>query len=102
MQGYMTLFGQEGLGRPEVEAGGQIESIRKMLNKHMDSTSVPPVQAALVFTHDELVIEAEGGPVPAVHLRKLKDFMRQQAKVNPLGPDSLAHVRASFPEQAGA
>jgi hypothetical protein len=96
MQGYMSLFGQEGLGRPDAEAANQIGAINKHLEKHMESAAVPPVQAALVFTHDELEINVEEAPLPAVHMKKLKDFMRQKSKAGALSSERLARVNASF------
>lgn len=96
MQSYMSLFGQEGLGRPDVEAASQIDAVHKHLAKKMELTAVPPIQAALVFTHEELEIAVEGAPLPAVPMKKLKDFVRQQSKLGALGPDRIAGVNAAF------
>jgi hypothetical protein len=45
----------------------------------LEPASVLPVQAVLVFTHDQLEINVSEAPLPAVHMKKLKDFMRQQS-----------------------
>ncbi len=94
MQSYMALFGQEGLGRPDVEAASQTEAVSKFLGKAMEPSLVPPIKAALVFTHDQLEIDAEGAPLPALPIKKLKDFMRQQTKMGALASDKVARVNA--------
>jgi hypothetical protein len=96
IQGYMSLFGQEGLGRPDAEAANQVGAVNKHLQKGMELTTLPPVQAVLVFTHDDLEMNLEDPPLPAVHLKKLKDFMRQQAKAGAMSSEKLARVNASF------
>jgi hypothetical protein len=96
MQGYLSLFGQEGLGKPDIEAANQVDAINKYLARHMQPGEVPTVQAALVFTHDQLEINVEEAPLPAVHLKKLKDFIRQRAKSGAMTPEILARVNASF------
>ena len=98
MQAYMSIFGQEGLGRPEAEADAQVQAVQKRLAKCMGDSQVPPIHAALVFTNDQAEIRGEGAPLPAVHLKKLKDFIRQQAKENPAGSDVLMRVKACLPQ----
>jgi hypothetical protein len=95
MQGYMTLFGQEGLGRPEVEAAGQIAALNKYLGGKIDA-EVLPIRAALVFAHEQLEINAVDAPIPAIHIKKLKDFMRQQSKAGAIGVETLASVNSAF------
>jgi hypothetical protein len=96
MQSYMTLFGQEGLGRPEMDAASQVDRVNKYLSKTMDPASAPPVQAVLVLTHDGVEINADDAPLAAIHIRKLKDFMRQRAKTGVLTSDRLARVNAAL------
>jgi len=97
MQTYMTIFGQEGLGRPGPEAQAQVRAMEKHLDERLAGNPRPSVQAALVFTNERAEIDAKGAPLPAIHLRKLKDFMRQQTKANPLRNTMLQTVRASLP-----
>jgi hypothetical protein len=91
-QAYMSLFGQEGLGRPDAEAAGQIQAVKKDLAKCLGDESVPEINAALVFTNDEAEIQAEGAPLPTLHAKKLKDFIRQKAKDLPLRSDVTDRV----------
>jgi hypothetical protein len=98
MQKYMSIFGQEGLGRPDVEAAGQIDAVRKQLAAKMDEQLLPPVKAALVFTNDTVEIDAADGPVPALQLKKLKDFMRQKIKESPVPSASIMRVKECLPQ----
>ena len=98
LQNYMRLFGQEGIGRPDLEADSEIESIRKALAKVLNEDEIPEINAALVFTTEGVEIEADEAPVPALPIKKLKDFMRNTAKERPITPQELEKVKAVLPE----
>ena len=102
MQSYLSLFGQEGLGRPDAEAAGQIEGVQKHLSKRMEPAPAPSVKAILVFTNDQLEVEAPEAPLAAVQVKKLKDFMRQQAKTVVLSGDTLARINAALSNKTTA
>jgi hypothetical protein len=71
------------------------------VKKHLPSAwtrSVPPIQAILVFTNDQVDIQAEASPLPAVHLKKLKDFIRQRSKETTLPSLTLQQVKACLPQ----
>ena len=94
----MTIFGQEGLGRPDLEAASQIEAGRSHLVRKLDEEAVPPINAVLVFTSEGSKIDATGAPLPAVQLKKLKDFLRQKTKENPVPLDVISSVKDSLPQ----
>jgi hypothetical protein len=98
LQNYMRLFGQEGLGRPDLEAEAEINSVRKAFAKEMEEDEIPEIKAALVFTTDGVEIEAEDAPMPALPLKKLKEFMRNKAKERPIPSLTLEKVKAVLPE----
>lgn len=98
LQNYMRLFGQEGLGRPDLEAEAEINSVRKELGKEMEEDEIPEIKAALVFTTEGVEIEAENAPLPALPLKKLKEFMRNKAKERPISSLMLEKVKAALPE----
>jgi hypothetical protein len=98
LQNYMRLFGQEGIGRPDLEAESEINSIHKMLVKKMDENEIPEINAVLVFTTEGVEIEAEDAPMPALQLKKLKDFIRNKAKEKPITAQDLEKVKAVLPE----
>ncbi len=80
LQMYMSIFGQEGIGRPDLEAENEIGAITKLLAEEFEETEIPEVNAALVFTNEQTEINSEGTPLTALKLKQLKDFMRQKAK----------------------
>lgn len=98
MQGYMRIFGQEGIGRPELEAAYQIESITKQLAKSLGEGNVPEVKAALVFSSEGTDISDSDSPIPALPMKKLKDFMRQQIKQSPATALTLRQVKEALPQ----
>ncbi len=80
LQSYMRIFGQESLGRPDIEIDNEIRGLRNYLAKHMDETDIPEIRPLMVFTADDVEIEGEGATIPALKLKQLKDFIRQKAK----------------------
>jgi len=98
LQNYMRLFGQEGIGRPDLEAESQINAIRKALAKEMEPEEIPEIQALLVFTADDIEIDVQEAPILALPLKKLKDFMRNRSKERPISVPDLEKVKAALPE----
>jgi hypothetical protein len=96
LQNYMRIFGQEGLGRPDIDIEGEIRSLQKYLSKKMDESEIPEVNALMVFTSENIEIEAEDSPVPALKLKQLKDFMRQKAKEKKLSIESINRVKTAL------
>lgn len=98
LQSYMRIFGQESLGRPDIEVDSEVRAVKKYLEKQLGESDVPEIKAMMVFTSDEVEIEAEDAPVPAMKLKDVKEFFRKKAKEKPIGPTQLAAVKAALPE----
>ena len=98
LQGYMRIFGQEGIGRPDIDIDNETRAVKKYLTKQIDENEIPEINAMLVFTSDEVEIEAADTPVPAMKVKQIKDFFRQKAKEKPIGQTQLAAVKAALPE----
>lgn len=98
LQSYMRIFGQESLGRPDIEVDSEVRAVKKHLEKLLGESDVPEIKAMMVFTSDEVEIEAEDAPVPAMKLKEVKEFFRKKAKEKPIGPTQLAAVKAALPE----
>ena len=96
LQGYMRIFGQEGLGRPDIEIDGELRSLNKYLSKKMDQSQLPEINALMVFTNDDVEINGEDAPVPALKLKQVKDFMRQKAKEKKLSAETLTELKTAF------
>lgn len=80
MAGYMRIFGQEGIGRPDLEAENEAASMKKFLLKKMAENSVPEIKPILVFTHDQVEVEPGESPIPALKLKQLKGFIRDESR----------------------
>jgi len=96
LQSYMRIFGQEGLGRPDVEIEGELRSLNKYLSKKMDESQLPEINALMVFTNDDVEINGEDAPVPALKLKQVKDFMRQKAKEKKISAETLTELKTAF------
>jgi hypothetical protein len=98
-QGYLRLFGQESIGRPDLEVGSQAASLEKFLKKKLqDGGEIPPISAVLVFLDDNVEIQVEDAPLPTLQVKKLKEFLRKAAKETPFPPADLARVKAALAE----
>ena len=85
--------------RWRMSGGGFLQNyMRLFLAKEMEEDEIPEIQAALVFTADGAEIDVEEAPLPALPLKKLKDFMRNKAKERPISVTDLEKVKAALPE----
>ncbi len=96
LQGYMKIFGQEGIGRPDLDAESEIYSVRKFLVKHMDENEIPEINSLIVFTAEDVEIEANDSPIPAMKPKQLKEYLRQKAKDKKIGQVTLDKIKALF------
>ena len=80
LQGYMRIFGQENLGRPELDAENEVRTLQKFFAKKLDESDIPEIKPILVFTTDEVELDAGDSPIAAMKLKQLKEFMRQGGK----------------------
>jgi hypothetical protein len=92
MQGYMRIFGQEGIGRPDLEAASEIAAAKKFLEKKLEGNAVPEVKAIMVFTNDQVEVEAGESPIPAMKIKQLKGFMREEAKNRKLSSTQILEI----------
>lgn len=94
LQSYMRIFGQEGMGRPDIEIDNEIRSLRKHLAKHMDENEIPEINALMVFTNDQVELDADAqhAPIPAMKLKQVKEFIRQRAKTKVLSQEQIKQL----------
>jgi hypothetical protein len=96
IQSYMKIFGQEGIGNPQAEANAEIASVQKILEKNLEGQEIPEIHALLVFTSDDIELEANDSPVPAIKLKQLKEFMRQAGKGRVLRSEGITKITSIF------
>jgi len=93
---YMKIFGQESIGRPDVEASGQQKDLTVFLKKQFSEGEVPPIQSILVFTNEKAEVDLENAPQPGIPLKKLKEFIRKRGKEKPLTPEKMQILQSAF------
>jgi hypothetical protein len=96
LQSYLRLFAQEGIGRPDLEVAGQIDSLESYLKKNLPDMDSFPIQAALVFTNDKTELQIGEDvevPIPTLTLNKLKELIRKTAKGKPLSAERLQTIQ---------
>jgi len=96
LQGYLRLFAQEGIGRPDLEIDSDINALQKYLNRHLPDVELPPIQSALVFFHPDVVLEAEDAPMPTLFSKKLKDFIRKTTKDSPISTEVVEKIQGEL------
>jgi hypothetical protein len=91
--GWKRLFkvlAQESLGHPGNDAEMEATALKRYLDKHLPGVEVP-LQPVIIFGHANAEIDAGHSPVPAMHVKKLKDWLRGAGKGGALTPE--AHDR---------
>jgi len=96
LQGYMKLFAQEGIGRPDLEIESDTARLEKFFNKNLPELELPHINAALVFFHPEVVLDVDDAPTPSLFSKKLKDFMRKTAKQQSLSPETYEQIQGTL------
>jgi hypothetical protein len=75
----LLFFGQEGLGNPTREVGGEIGRLRRFLDGRLPEADVL-IEGLIVFTNPRARLELIDPAVPVVSSNKLKAFLRQRKK----------------------
>ena len=99
LQSYMRIFGQESIGRPDLDAENEIITLRKFLVKKLDEADIPEIKSILVFTNDEVELEIGDSPIPALNLKQLKEFLRQGTKNRVLTNEQIAKITGLFDKE---
>jgi hypothetical protein len=95
---YLNIFAQEGLGRPDIEIGSEIEAVQRYLLKKMPELKIPTIHAALIFNHPKVNILVENTPFPTLLAKQLKDLLRKEAKTKPISTDMMKTIQELFEE----
>jgi hypothetical protein len=96
MQRYLRAFAQEGIGRPDLEAPSEAEAVTKLLKKMLPNETIPEPHSVLVFTNEKAELEVDDAPISTLPLKKLKEAIRKNAKVNSLPPTLIAEINNLF------
>lgn len=96
---YLKIFGQESIGRPEVDARYSIDDLNKYLKKNFPEIEAPEAQAIIVFTNPKVELEIENAPYPTVTAEKLKDLIRRMQKEKSVPLTTIQIIQKSLPTE---
>ncbi len=88
------LFNPDPLGNPILEAAGEVEALNKHLSKRSADVNVPP-QAAVVFLSTHAEVQAKGSPLPVLHYKQVKDYVRKLPKDSTATTEQLTRLDAA-------
>lgn len=91
---FRRLVGQAGVGQPDREAREEVKRLREHLEEKLgdpERASRIPVRAVIVFVNEDVQLEADESPVPALYRKKVKDWLR--------GPGDLKALPAALQDQ---
>jgi len=93
LQGYLRLFGQDNLGRPDLDIEVDTDRLKRFLTKKMPDQELPAIQTALVFVHEKAEIAVEDAPHPTLKASELKEFLRKTTKGKALAPEKAKQIQ---------
>lgn len=70
---------RERLGDPSAQMEWEVERIAELVKEQLPDADIP-VEGAIVFTHPDVVLEVGGAPANALHVKKLKSYIRRADK----------------------
>jgi len=94
---FLKMFGQESMGRPDLETQYGINQVKKFLEKEFPDTPLPEVQAALIFFNKNVTMNVEGAPIPALLGEKAKEFFRKRVKETSISPELVTRIQKLLP-----
>jgi hypothetical protein len=86
-RGFFLWLAGDSLGNPSREAEGEADTLRRYLAKKLPGVEVP-IQPVIVFGSATAEVEAGDSPIPALHFKKLKDWLRGPGKSGSLGAEA--------------
>jgi hypothetical protein len=95
-QSYLRFFAQEGIGRPDLDIPVETQTLVKSFTKKHPDVELPAIQAALVFTNENVELDLAEAPHPSLHAKELKEFLRKKAKEASLGMTKIKEIVAEL------
>lgn len=71
------FFGQENIGKPDMDATNNETAVRELLSKHLDEAEMPKINNILVLLNPKANIgDVENAPLPIVKAEALRRYIR--------------------------
>ena len=98
--GYLKVFAQEGLGRPEMEIRADHSALWSWLKKNgIELESPDQINVALAFYDPKAQLIPNDCPYPMVNIDNLKTAIRQ-FKGNGVPAETIARIKAALPAES--
>jgi hypothetical protein len=78
-QKFFLWLAGDSLGNPSREAQGEVNTLQRYLAKKLPGVEIP-LQPVIVFGNASAEVDAGDCPIPALHFKKLKDWLRGPGK----------------------
>jgi hypothetical protein len=95
----LKLFGQENIGRPEMDVQANEKEITKFLSENLGEENVPEINSILVSLHPNGTIgDIENAPTPIVEVDALRRSIRKvdRKKEEALSDETLEKINGLF------
>ena len=96
---YLKIFAQESLGRPDDDAISNQGRADTFMRKLIKDIELPDAESILVFTNPKAIVQCEDSPITALHITKLKDYIRRKIKENALTLEVSSLIQKSLPTE---
>jgi hypothetical protein len=90
-QKFFFWLAGDSLGNPSKEAMGEVNVLQRYLAKKLPGVEVP-LQPVIVFGNSTAEVDAGECPVPALHYKKLKDWLRGPGKSGDLQSEARDQI----------
>jgi len=77
----LTWMSEEGIGNPTRDAAIEVQRLQKFFEKNFPDVAIDP-QPVIIFIHPKAEVEASTSPIPAIHAKKAKNWLRNRPKGN--------------------
>jgi hypothetical protein len=95
-RGLFQRGGRRSLSGFERQARTESGKLQRKLAKHLSGEDIPAVQPVFVFFHPDAQLQVTDSPFPAVHVKKLKTWLRKLPKGSSLPSDQVDALIASL------
>jgi hypothetical protein len=90
-QGIFFWLAGDSLGNPSRDAASEADVLKRYLAKKLPGVEVP-IQPVIVFGNTSAEVDAGDCPIPALHYKKLKDWLRGPGKTGSLDPEAREQI----------
>jgi hypothetical protein len=95
-RGLLQRGGKRAISGFERQARTDSAKLQRRLAKYLSEESIPDVQPVFVFFHPDAVLQVADSPFPAVHVKKLKVWLRKLPKGSSLTSEQVNALIASL------